>query len=152
MKTKSKNITSSNNTKIFEDFLQKNKLVFYKRVNKSSTIFLLPYSLTGEKIKVNIRVTIFHTHNLCRMSFNRKLNTEHDYNRELLEMNSELLNGTLSIVQNSNIVSFAVNFIFYTYDDLEHIFKDNLITCFSVLVNLYNKNIINKNIEDFDEE
>ena len=152
MTTKSKDITSSKTAQLFEDFLQKNNLVFYKRVNKSSTIFLLPYSLTDKKLKVTIRVTIFHFHNLCRMSFSRKLNSKYDYSRELLEMNSELLNGSLSVAQNSNSVSFSANFIFYNANDLESIFKENLFTCFSVLINLYNKNNINKDFEDFDEE
>lgn len=145
-------IEEKNLTKVFEDFFTNNNLVFYKRKNKNSTIFLLPYHITDKKIKVTIRVVTFTKHSLCRMSFTQKLNTSRDFSKELLEINSELLNGSLSVAPNSNNVSFSINFVLNESKDLDVIYKDNLFICFSVLMTLYNKHIIDKSIEDFNED
>ena len=44
------------------------------------------------------------------MSFSYELNKNTDYSKELLDMNSKLVNGRLSVEKDSNQVTYATNF------------------------------------------
>lgn len=150
MSTKEKIKTTS---EILEEFFNKNDLVFYKRKEKSSTIFLLPYRISKQKLTVDINVLVIENSNMCRMSFRKRLNLENnDLSEELLNMNAELINGNLSVVSNSKHVLFNINFTVADEEDVKKEYEKNLYICFGILRELYNKNIIEKRIDNDNEE
>lgn len=149
MSTKEKIKTTS---QILEDFFNKNDLVFYKREEKSSTIFLLPYRISKQKLRVDIRILAIDNSNMCRMSFTKRLNlTNNDFSEELLNMNSELINGNLSVASNSKHVLFNVNFSIDDEENVKKEYEKNLYMCFGVLTKLYNKDIIEKQTDNEEE-
>lgn len=128
----------------FEEFFEKKDIIFYKRETNNYTVFLLPYRIKDINVKFTIHLTIFKHDSLCRMSFSEKLNDEKDFSKELLEINSTLMDGSLSVAPNSNNVSFNINFVANDEKNVEMIYNDKIYLCFSVILKLYNKNIIDK--------
>lgn len=138
--------THKNTYKILEDFFKFKNLVFYKREEKNSIIFLLPYrfSANGEKFVVEINISVSRESALCRIGFTETLNMDVDFGKELLDMNSELIEGKLSVVSDSDQVSF--NTIFYVFDktDIENMYNKYLYNCLLTYYKLCQKNIIER--------
>lgn len=127
---------------LLEDFFILNKINYFKNEQKDFVIFLLPYRVFGET-KINIKIIAYKNEKICRMTFDAKLNTTKDYNKELLSLNSELIDGgTLSVVENSDIVTFSVNFqlLYKTY--LKDTYQRNLSLCFYVLNKLIKLDLV----------
>lgn len=139
----------TNTTSIIEDYLSEKKLVFYKRQEQDMDIFLIPYRITNKKIEVNINLYTFKDTNLCRMNFKYKLNSDGDFSKELLDMNSEIVNGNLSVETNSDFVTFNTDFVLTEDSDMGNLYTEALYKCFYILLVLKNKNIIEI---DTDEE
>lgn len=131
---------------LLEDFLRTNELVYYKSKQKDFAIFLLPYR-TFDDTKIDIRIVTYDNKKICRMTFDAKLNKKKDYSKELLRLNSELINGgTLSVAENSDTVTFSVNFLLQYKTYLKQIYDQNLSLCFYVLNKLINLNIIKREV------
>lgn len=137
----------TNTSMVLLDYFKKNNYIFYERNEKDSILFLLPYRL--QKIfRVDINIVTISNSNLCRMNFKSKLNPNNDSSKELLDMNSELIDGNLSVATDSNYVSFNINFTLTENDDVDEIYKIHLQQCFSVFYKLQDRNIIEADIID----
>lgn len=134
---------------ILENYFKEKDLVYYKREEDQVTIFLLPYSIKDRKIRIDIHVFVYPS-NLCRMNFKSRLNPEGDFSKELLDMNSKLINGNLSVESDSDFVSFNTNFSVEDSFHINDLYRGNLFECLSVLRDLLDKNIIKA--DKFDEE
>ena len=142
--TKEKSKTSY----IIENFLNKNKFIFYKRVQDDIVVFMLPYRVGSRKIVIDINLFTFENSNLCRMNFKCKLNEKHDSSKELLDMNANLVNGNLSVMSNTNYVSFNTNFVLDRNSKINDLYYDSLYNCFSILYELQDKDIVEVNIDE----
>lgn len=143
-------MNKKNTYELLEDYLKKENLIFYKREEKEIVIFLLPYRFRneGKTYTVRIEVRVSNKSTLCRIGFRAKLNLEKEFEKELLAMNSELIDGNLSVASNSDKVSFVTSFSLTSETDIEKIYKKHLYKCLSVLVTLYDREIIKKEEKD----
>lgn len=142
--TKEKPKTSA----IIEEYLNQKDIIFYKREEEETTIFLLPYRIRSQNLRVDINLFTFPDSNLCRMGFNYKLNSKKDSGRELLDMNSKLANGNLSVASDSNHVSFITNFLLAEDTEIDITYTKTLYLCFTVLLELQEKDIIEADIDN----
>jgi len=143
--TKDMNNTRKKTSQILEDFFQRKDMVFYRRdVNENIVTFVLPYSITKQKIKFDIQIVVFNDENICRMSFSRELNEETDYSSELLDMNSSLVHGKISVEKDSNQVTYTLHFTISEEQTVEKEYNDAFEQCLGSLARLYSKNLIKK--------
>ena len=144
METKDMN-TEKKISQILEDFFEKENMVFYRRdVDENITTFILPYEITKQNINFDIRLDSFADKRLCRMCFDRELNTEHDYSGELLDMNSDLSTGKISVEKNSNKVTYTVYFEVKDEQSVKAEYRKGLDLCLLVLARLFSSDIIKK--------
>ena len=97
---------------LLEKFFQKENIVYYKRESENFITFLLPYSVTDEKLKVEIKLTTRKDVDYCIMGFRAKVNINcgFDYQKELLDMNSSVVSGSYFIESDSNYIGFNTDF------------------------------------------
>ena len=139
------NNTRKKTSQILEDFFQRKDMVFYRRdVNENIIIFVLPYSITKQKINFDIQIVVFDDKNICRMSFSRELNDDMDYSSELLDMNSSLLHGKISVEKYSNQVTYSLHFTISEEQTVEKEYNDAFEQCLVSLARLYSKKLIKK--------
>lgn len=92
-----RNKTTKTST-LLKDYFNKNNIIFYQRTAEQNIeVFLVPYDIQKQDIKLHIRIIVIDDINLCNMSFSYELNKNTDYSKELLDMNSKLVNGRLSV-------------------------------------------------------
>ena len=88
---------------ILRGYFDKNNIIYYQRtVEPNIEVFLISYDIQKQDITLHIRIIVANTINLCSMSFSYELNEDTDYSKELLDMNSELVKGRLSVEKDSN--------------------------------------------------
>lgn len=131
-----------NAAEILERYFETNNMIFYKRETESLIIFLLPYYIEKQDIRFDIKVSTFCEEDTCRMSFSCELNTDRDFSKELLNMNSDLINGNLSVEKDSNQVTYSIIFDLENEMDVEKLYNKNLELCLSVLASLYKNKIV----------
>lgn len=123
-------------------FLENNELVFYKRdMENSEVIILLPYRFSSINLEQSFTIYADNISDTYKMGFSCKLNPAKDSSKELLNMNSELNNGSLSVPPESDEVTYMATFAFkapYTKNEYEK----NLYTCLAVLLKLKDKDIV----------
>lgn len=129
------------NTEKIIGILKENNIVFYRRNLKKGCILLLPYQITNLKVNLEVKM-IINNDGLCRMGFECKLNPAIVSDKKLLNLNSELSRGSLSIpIDAENEVHFY--FKFNIKDDFSYRNYDyNLKYCFYVFSLLDKENII----------
>lgn len=131
-----------NTSEIFEQYFNEKDLIFFKSKKKDIDVYLLPYRIKDKKIKVDINVIASKNKNLCRIGFKSKLNPNIDYREKLLDMNSKLDYGSLSVESGSDYVAFNINFKFFEDSNIETLYRNNLVRSISVFIDLVEDNII----------
>ena len=140
-----RNKTTKTST-LLKDYFNKNNIIFYQRTAEQNIeVFLVPYDIQKQDIKLHIRIIVIDDINLCNMSFSYELNKNTDYSKELLDMNSKLVNGRLSVVKDSNQVTYATNFRLHSNSDVQDIYNQHFESCVSTLASLYKRKIIKTN-------
>lgn len=123
-------------------FLEDNNLIFYKRdLDDSEVILLLPYRFANKNLEQSFSIYANNKNDTYRMGFSCKLNPEKDSSKELLNLNSELINGSLSVPPESDEVTYMATFVFkepYTKEEYQKI----LYNCVAILLELREKEII----------
>ena len=79
------------------------------------------------------------------MSFSYELNKGTDYSKELLDMNSELTKGRLSVEKDSNQVTYSTDFILTSESNVQDLYNQHFESCVSTLASLYKRKIIKTN-------
>ena len=126
-----RNKTTKTST-LLKDYFNKNNIIFYQRTAE-------------QNIEVFLRIIVIDDINLCNMSFSYELNKNTDYSKELLDMNSKLVNGRLSVEKDSNQVTYATNFRLHSNSDVQDIYNQHFESCVSTLASLYKRKIIKTN-------
>lgn len=128
---------------ILKEYFDKNNIIYYQRtVEPNIEVFLLPYDIQKQDITLHIRIIVADAINLCNMSFSYELNKDTDYSKELLDMNSELVKGRLSVEKDSNQVTYSTNFRLYSNSDVQALYNQHFELCVSTLASLYKRKII----------
>lgn len=131
---------------LLKEYFDKNDIIYYQRtVEQNVEVFLVPYDIQKQNIKLHIRIIVADDINLCHMSFNYELNKDTDHSKELLDMNSELIKGRLYVEKDSNQVTYTTNFQLTSESDVKTLYDKNFEICLSVLAKLYQKGIIKTN-------
>ena len=131
---------------MLKEYFESNNMVFYQRtIDDNVEIFLLPYTINKQTIRFDIKVVIFNDNNLGQISLSCELNEKGNYDKMLLNMNSELTHGRLSVETDSNQVTYTATFELTSESDVKTLYSKNLEICLSVLAKLYQKGIIKTN-------
>lgn len=135
----------SNSIEAFDYYFKTNDIIFYKReMEDEILLYLLPYRIL-EKYRININLFVFSNSPFCRMFFKCTLNTNKDYSKKILEINSEIDSGNLSIEPNTNTITFRMDFNLSSYSDIGSIYEIKLYECFLVYKKLFKERIIKVN-------
>ena len=116
-----------NTSEVFEQYFNEKDLIFFKNKQKDVDVYLLPYRIKDKKIKIDINVIASKNKNLCRIGFKSKLNPSIDYREKLLDMNSKLDYGSLSVESGSDYVAFNINFKLFEDSNIETLYRNNLV-------------------------
>ena len=129
-----RNKTTKTST-LLKDYFNKNNIIFYQRTAEQNIeVFLVPYDIQKQDIKLHIRIIVIDDINLCNMSFSYELNKNTDYSKELL-----------SVEKDSNQVTYATNFRLHSNSDVQDIYNQHFESCVSTLASLYKRKIIKTN-------
>ncbi len=140
MKTTTKEF--ANSVEAFDDYFKTNDIIFYKReMDGEIILYLLPYRIM-KKYRIDINLFVFSDSPFCRMFFKCPLNTKKDCSKRILEINSEMDSGSLSIEPNSNTITFRIDFNISSYSKIDSIYEAKLYACFLVYEKLFKENII----------
>lgn len=131
---------------LLKEYFDKNDIIYYQRtLEENITVFLLPYDIQKQGIKLHIRIVVADSINFCHMSFSYELNKGTDCSKELLDMNSELTKGRLSVEKDSNQVTYSTDFILAPESNVQDLYNQHFESCVSTLASLYKRKIIKTN-------
>lgn len=134
-------------------FMKKNNIHSLKNTNQK--YFYMPYKSDKKNIRVYIFANIIDEMNTIKFGFQGILKVDKrnlDETREhLLDLNSRLTTGALSLKKNSNVVEYSIN---YTVEDDEDIdierYNRIIVFCMNLYFDLYDRKIIER--ENFVDE
>ena len=99
-----------NTTETIKNLFNEQNLIFFERKTEIGSFFILPYSSKKQNFFIDIFLDTNFESNLCEIGFVCKLNSSKDSSERLLDLNSQLSEGKLSVVSNSNEVTFSSYF------------------------------------------
>ena len=124
-----------------ENLLKENNLIYYKRELNTGAIFIVPYRLVKFGVKLHIKIIIDNELKYYKMGFDCKKSNDEELTEKLLNLNSKLQDGVLSISTDSDEVSFRINM--NICDELVwETYKNILYQCFAVFIKLFDGELI----------
>lgn len=126
-------------------FLKLHNLKYFKSDDTQDVYrIVLPYKY-NKVIRINIFIDVFQQINLLKIGFNADANNElHDEIKTyLLDMNGKLVNGSLSLESNGNIITYFIDWEISDNDDISfETYSKKLAFCINVYDNLLEHNFI----------
>ena len=136
---------------IVKEILDEQDLVYYTRVFKDGTIFLLPYRILQAKRQIKIFINVDNINKKGEIGFEADLNRDSDFSEKLLVINSELLKGKLSVPKKSDFVSYMLPFdIQDSFSQKDY--KKYLTVCLSVFGKLCEEELIDEDEYTYEED
>lgn len=134
--------------KIFLDFLNVSDVKFFEPNDENASL-IIPYYGLDKNTSINIYCDIINNLNLIKLGFISEINKEIDINTlksGLLDLNSKIILGSLSLEAESNKIKYSIDYVIDDENDLTKAKYNNYIyqslSVYSQLVKL--KYIISK--------
>ncbi len=129
-----------------ESFIKDEKIRAFSETDKSH--YIIPYRWKSKNIKLTIYIDIYEQQHLFKISFKSKIKESSSYGMNeikdtLLDLNSKLLLGTISLQSNSNTLVYSIDYNIEEDKEIsEKTYNKYIMYCFTLYDDLITKNII----------
>lgn len=127
------------------NFLDEQAIKYFKPSDDSNQI-IIPYKVFKTENKLNVFCEIYDELDLIKFGFIQNKNPQvnsYELKSGLLDMNSKIMFGTLSLEENSNIIKYSIDFIVDEETDLTlKNYRNKILMCLDVYTKLLEKEYI----------